>query len=75
VVHASFDLEWAYDASPARVWRALTAPAAKAKWFGVTSDQVEIIERTMDLRPSGRERLRGRFGGRVVSTFERVTTT
>jgi uncharacterized protein YndB with AHSA1/START domain len=69
VVHASFHLERTYDASPARVWRALTDPAAKAEWFGVASDQVEIIERAMDVRPGGRERLKGRFGGRVVSSF------
>jgi uncharacterized protein YndB with AHSA1/START domain len=69
-VHATFHLERTYDASPARVWRALTDPVAKAQWFGVASEQVEIIERAMDLRPGGRERLKGRFGGRVVSSFD-----
>jgi uncharacterized protein YndB with AHSA1/START domain len=59
-----------YDASPARVWKALTDPAAKAQWFGVASNQVEILERGMDVRPGGRERLRGRWAGRVVSSFD-----
>jgi len=70
VVHATFHLVRAYDASPARVWKALTDPVAKAQWFGVASEQVEIIERAMDPRPGGRERLKGRFGGRVVSSFD-----
>jgi uncharacterized protein YndB with AHSA1/START domain len=70
VVHATFHLERTYDASPARVWKALTDPVAKAQWFGAASEQVEIIERAMDVRPGGRERLKGRWGGRVVSTFD-----
>jgi uncharacterized protein YndB with AHSA1/START domain len=70
VVHATFHLERAYDASPARVWKALTNPAAKAQWFGAPSEQVEIIERAMDVRPGGRERLKGRWGGSVTSTFD-----
>lgn len=70
VVHATFHLERIYDAPPARVWKALTDPAAKAQWFGAPSDRLEIVEREMDVRPGGRERLRGRWGGRVVSTFD-----
>jgi hypothetical protein len=31
VAHATFHLERPYDASPARVWQALTDPAAKAR--------------------------------------------
>lgn len=72
VVHATFHLERTYDASPARVWTALTEPSAKAQWFGATSGGVEVIERAMDVRPGGRERLKGRFGGRVVSTFDAI---
>jgi uncharacterized protein YndB with AHSA1/START domain len=70
VVHATFHLERVYDASSARVWKALTDPAGKAQWFGAPSEPVEIIERAMDVRPGGRERLRGRWGGQVVSTFD-----
>lgn len=70
VVHATFHLERSYDASPTRVWQALTDPRAKARWFGAPAEPVDIIERTMDVRPGGRERLKGRWGGRVVSTYE-----
>ena len=66
VTHATFHLERTYDASPARVWKALTDPAAKAKWFGAASEQVEIIERKMDVRPGGRELLKGRWGGSLI---------
>jgi uncharacterized protein YndB with AHSA1/START domain len=69
VTHATFHLERTYDASPARVWKALTDPVAKAQWFGVTSEPVEILERRMDVRPGGRERLKGRFAT-VTSTFD-----
>ncbi|MBV9511600.1 MAG: SRPBCC family protein [Caulobacteraceae bacterium] len=70
VAHATFHLERTYDASTARVWTALTDPAAKALWFGPPSGEVEIIERALDVRPAGRERLKGRWGGGVVSTFD-----
>jgi uncharacterized protein YndB with AHSA1/START domain len=70
VAHATFHLERTYDVSPTRVWTALTDRSAKAQWFGAVSDEVEIIERAMDVRPGGRERLKGRFGGRVISTFD-----
>jgi uncharacterized protein YndB with AHSA1/START domain len=69
VTHATFHLERTYEASPASVWKALTDPQAKARWFGVESDGVEIMERTTDVRPGGREWLKGRFG-RVVSSFD-----
>ena len=72
VVHATFRLERSYDASPARVWKALTDKDAKALWFGDPSQPVEIIERTMDVRPGGRERLMARWDERVVSTFDAV---
>jgi uncharacterized protein YndB with AHSA1/START domain len=70
VTHATFHLDRTYPASLARVWKALTNPAAKAQWFGAASDQLEIIEREMDVRPGGRERLKGSWGGRVTSTFD-----
>lgn len=70
VVHATFHLERTYDASPARVWMALTDPTAKAQWFGAPSEHLKIIERTMDVRPGGCERVRGRWGEKVVSTFD-----
>jgi uncharacterized protein YndB with AHSA1/START domain len=70
VVHATFHLQRTYDAPAHRVWRALTDEAAKQKWFGGAPGSWELIERYMDVRPGGRERLRGRWEGGVVSTFD-----
>ncbi len=70
VVHAIFHLERTYDAPAARVWKALTDEAAKSKWFGGTPEKWEWLERHMDVRVGGSERLKARWEGGVVSTFE-----
>lgn len=70
VVHARFDLERTYNAPVARVWRALTDETAKTKWFGGTAGEWEPLERHMDVRVGGTERLKGRWKGGVVSTFD-----
>jgi uncharacterized protein YndB with AHSA1/START domain len=72
VVHAMFSLERKYDAPVARVWAAFTDEAAKAKWFGSRVAKLEILERHMDVRPGGRERLKGRWEGGMVSTFDAI---
>ncbi len=72
VVHASFHLERRYDAPVARVWQALTDPAAKQKWFSGTPGRWELLERQMDVRAGGRERVKGRWEGGVVSTFDAI---
>jgi len=69
-VHASFHLERTYNAQVARVWRALTDEAAKAKWFSGTPGRWELLERHMDVRVGGTERVKGRWEGGVVSTFD-----
>jgi uncharacterized protein YndB with AHSA1/START domain len=70
VVHATFHLERTYAAPAERVWKALTDPAAKARWFGPQSGEFEILERQMDVREGGVERMKGRFSGAVTSTFD-----
>ena len=70
VVHASFQIERTYDASRARVWRALTDESAKQRWFCGTPGRWELLERRMDVRVGGRERLEGRWESGVVSTFD-----
>src|ERR1700730_4694171 len=70
VVHATFHLERTYDAPVTRVWKALTDESAKQKWFGGTPGRWELLERHMDVRVGGSERLRGRWEGGVVSAFE-----
>jgi uncharacterized protein YndB with AHSA1/START domain len=70
VVHSAFHLERTYDAPVARVWRALTDQQAKPKWFGGPPGRWELLERHMDIRVGGSERLKGRWEGGVVSTFD-----
>lgn len=71
VVHATFNIERTYPATPAQVFKALTDPAAKAKWFGSTSGYT-LLAREMDVRPGGREHVQGRWDTGVVSTFDAV---
>ena len=71
VSHGSFSLERTYEASVAQVWKALTNQSAKDKWFGAPPDKLETLERSMDVRVGGRERLKGRWiEGGVTSTFD-----
>ena len=72
VVHAMFDLERTYDAPVARVWKALTDPAAKQKWFAGEPGRWTLLERHVDVRPGGSERVKGRWEGGLVSTFDAV---
>ena len=71
MVHAIFSLERTYDASPARVFHAFADPEAKARWFAGGAGYT-VLERHMDVRPGGRERLRGRWDSGKVSTFDVV---
>ncbi len=71
VVHDAFTLQRTYDATPAQVYHALTDRAAKAKWFEGGADWTPI-ERTMDVRPGGREVARGRWPSGLVTTFDAV---
>jgi uncharacterized protein YndB with AHSA1/START domain len=68
----AFQLSRTFAASRARVWRALTDESAKAKWFSGTPGEWELIERHIDVRVGGTERLKGRWQSGVVSTFDAV---
>lgn len=70
-VHGSFTIERLYPVPPAAVFHALTDMAAKARWFS-GDDQWEAVERSMDVRPGGRERLRGRWANGTVTFFDAV---
>jgi uncharacterized protein YndB with AHSA1/START domain len=72
VVHATFTLERTYDAPVARVWQALTDTEAKQRWFVGPPARWGVLERRMDVCPGGREILKGRWEGGMVSTFEAV---
>ncbi|WP_353191045.1 SRPBCC family protein [Pandoraea pnomenusa] len=69
VVHATFRIERHYPASPARVFRALTDREAKDRWFK-GGNGYTMIERSMDVRPGGHERAKGRWASGMVSTFD-----
>ncbi len=71
VVHGAFHLERAYDATAEEVYRALSDEAAKSRWF-FGPEGWRLIERTMDLRVGGRERVKGGFDGGVTTTFDAV---
>ncbi|HUN38837.1 MAG TPA: SRPBCC family protein [Acetobacteraceae bacterium] len=70
-VHGSFTVERVYPSAPPVVFRALTDMAAKARWF-TGDDTFQVIERVMDVRAGGRERLKGRWGSGLVTTFDAV---
>jgi uncharacterized protein YndB with AHSA1/START domain len=59
-IHGSFTVERVYDASPARVFKAFSDPASKARWFVGPAGWQEI-KREMDFRPGGLEIAHGRF--------------
>jgi uncharacterized protein YndB with AHSA1/START domain len=69
--HGSFTLERVFDATPARVFKAWADPAIKARWF-VGIEGWQMLERSIDFQIGGKERLSGRKGSGVVSTFDAV---
>ena len=71
VVHSTFSLEWIYHAPPAEVFLALSDKNAKARWFG-GGEGYTVLERDMDVRPGGREHLKGRWESGKVSTFDAI---
>jgi uncharacterized protein YndB with AHSA1/START domain len=71
VAHGQFTVRRALAATPETVFRAFTDPEAKAKWF-VGPEGWRLLERTMDVRVGGRERVKGQFAGGLTTTFDAV---
>lgn len=69
--HGTFAIERVYDASPSRVFKAWADPDAKARWFVGPADW-RLLDRAIDFRVGGKERLSGRKGSGIVSTFDAV---
>ena len=71
VVHGAFHLERTYDATADEVYKALSDEAAKGRWF-YGPQGWRPIERFMDFRVGGRERVKGGFEGGVTTTFDAI---
>jgi uncharacterized protein YndB with AHSA1/START domain len=71
VVHGAFHLERTYEATAEQVFRALSEETAKSRWFH-GPEGWRPIERAMDFRVGGRERVKGGFEGGVTTTFDAI---
>jgi uncharacterized protein YndB with AHSA1/START domain len=71
VVHGAFHLERTYDATAEQVYKALSEVTAKSRWF-FGPQGWRLIERAMDFRVGGRERVRGGFEGGVTTMFDAI---
>ncbi len=71
VVHDVFHLERIYDATTEQVYKALSDEVAKSRWF-YGPEGWRLIERTMDFRVGGRERVKGGVDGGVTTTFDAI---
>ena len=70
VVHGAFHLERTYDATAEQVYKALSDEAAKSRWF-YGPEGWRLIERVMDFRVGGRERVKGGFRRRCDDDLRR----
>ena len=68
IAFSTFVIERSYEATPARTFKAWTDPAAKARWF-VGPAEWKQVERSLDFRVGGVERLVGEFPGGRTSAF------
>jgi uncharacterized protein YndB with AHSA1/START domain len=71
VSHASFTIERTYpEVTPARVFEAFSTAKGKDAWFCGPDERWELVERTLDFRVGGRERLAGRWQEGWVAEFD-----
>ncbi len=70
VQHGTFTIEREFAFPPARVFAAWAEPEAKSAWFAGTADKWKELERRMDFRVGGSERLRGQWVSGPVSDFQ-----
>ncbi len=71
VVHGQFTITRVFAATPAQVYRALSDPDAKARWFSGGA-AFRTLERTMDVKVGGRERLQGQWDNGLITTFDAI---
>ena len=72
VQHAIFHIERSFTAAPRRVFQAFADREAKARWFAAPRERWQLLERVLDFRVGGRERLRGKWTNGTESTFDAV---
>jgi uncharacterized protein YndB with AHSA1/START domain len=70
VTHSTFVLQRTYPQAPARVFRAFSDPALKAKWFGASDDKWTEIKKSADFRLGGKEISNGTFKDGPKIEFE-----
>ena len=68
LIHDTFTLDRTYDATVPEVWRAWTDPEMRARWFKAP-DGWQLLERSYELKPGGREVLRGRMPSGIETHF------
>ena len=69
ITHDTFTIERTFEAPPERVFEALSKPDIKARWFVGPATWTQV-ERTIDFRVGGRERLSGKHGTGMTSVFD-----
>lgn len=71
VAHGVFTLARTYRAvTPRRIFDAFASVQGKSHWFTAPSERWSVLERTMDFRVGGRERLKGRWDTGTVTQFD-----
>lgn len=70
VQHGTFVIERDFPQPPVRVFAAWASSEAKAAWFAGPPGKWQALERRLDFRIGGAERLRGSFEGGRESDFQ-----
>jgi uncharacterized protein YndB with AHSA1/START domain len=71
VAHGVFTIERTYPSvTLQRVFDAFASVDGKNNWFTAPNDRWDIVERTMDFRVGGRERLKGKWKTGMVTQFD-----
>ncbi|MGH8124126.1 MAG: SRPBCC family protein [Rudaea sp.] len=68
--HATFVIDRAFAATPSQVFAAWSSAQAKSRWFAAPSNEWNQLDRELDFRVGGRERLRGCWASGVVTDFQ-----
>jgi len=70
VQHGTFVIERDFPQPPVRVFAAWASPEAKAAWFSGPAGKWTALERRLDFRIGGAERLRGTEQGVFLDGYD-----